>query len=84
MNLQAENEKLRQQLEEYRQRELADLREQLAEAKRAVEHYRAEAQRNADLGRQIAAESQGEIARLKERISVLEETRNVRVASRRA
>lgn len=75
----SEVETLRAQLEEYRQRELTDLRQQLAEARASAEHYRAEAQRNADVGRQIAAESGVTIAELRAKISTLEQVQsNVR------
>ncbi len=52
---QTEVERLRAQVEAYRQRELEDLRSQLAAARQAADHYRAEALRNADAARQIAA-----------------------------
>lgn len=67
-----ENELLRAELEAYRQRELADLRQQLAEAKASAEHYRSEA-RNADLGRKIAAEYQLQIAELRAKLDAYEE-----------
>jgi len=78
--LQAENDALRQELEANRQRELTDLRQQLTEAKADAAHYRAEAERNANLGRQIHAEGQAEITRLRERIQLLENVPNVRPA----
>ena len=76
--LQADNEQLRQQLEAYRQRELADLREQLAQAKADVAHYRAEAERNANVGRQIHREAEVERSRLQTRIQSLEQLPNAR------
>jgi len=76
----AEIEKLREQVEGYRQRELADLREQLASAKADAVHYRAEAERNATIGRQIHTESQAEIARLRARVQSLEHLPNARPA----
>ncbi len=77
--LAAENQLLRDEVEAYRRRELADLREQLALATANVDHYRAEAQRNADLGRQIHTEAQVQIEKLKSRIQALEVLPNARV-----
>lgn len=76
--LQTEVDGLRQQLEAYRQRELDALRGQLAEATASTAHYRAEAQRNADLGRQIHTEAQAEISRLVFRVQSLEQLPNAR------
>lgn len=67
-SLQAENERLRAEVESYRQRELADLRSQLAAAREAAEHYRSEAHRNSELARQIDALANSEIARLKSQL----------------
>ena len=72
--------RLRQQVEEYRLRELESLQTQLAEAKANAEHYRAEAERNAQIGHQIAREAEAERARLRERISVLEQSSSVRTS----
>lgn len=77
--LKVENQRLREEIEGYRQRELADAREQLATATAQVDHYRAEAQRNADLGRQIHTEAQVQIEKLKSRIQALEILPNARV-----
>lgn len=63
--LAAENTELRRKLEEYRQRELTELRERLAKAESDVTHYRNEAARNAEVGRQIAAEAQQTISELR-------------------
>lgn len=79
-DLQAENEKLLQQIEAYRQSELDALREQLAEAKASVVHYRAEADRNADVGRKIHLAAEAEIGRLKARVQALERIPNGRLA----
>jgi hypothetical protein len=76
--LQAENEALRQQIEEHRQRELEALRQQLTEARADAAHYRAEAERNASVGRQIHLESQEELNRLRARIQALENLPNAR------
>ena len=81
--LQAENEKLRQEIEAYRLRELESLRDQLAEAKAEAAHYRSEAQRNADLGRKIHAEQQAEIDRLQNRLQSLEQLPNARLTGNR-
>lgn len=77
--LEAEIKELREQVEAYRRRELAELHEQLASAQANVLHYRSEAQRNADLGQQIHAEGQSQNERLRARIQVLETLPNARV-----
>ena len=74
----AEITKLREQVEAYRLREIEDLRTQLAEAKAQASHYRLEAERNVQIGHQIARESEAEKARLKERISAFEQSNSVR------
>lgn len=76
--VQAENEELRQQVEAYRLRELEDLRTQLAEAKAAAAHYRAEAERNAEAGRALHREAQAEITRLRTKIEAAENLQNGR------
>lgn len=63
-DLASENEQLRAELEEYRQRELDGLRQRLAEALQLAEHYRAEASRNAETGRQIASMYEQKVAKL--------------------
>lgn len=63
--LQAEVDRLRGEVEAHRLRELAELRSQLAEAKYAIQHYREEAERNAGIGREISAEAQAQIAKLR-------------------
>lgn len=60
-----EVESLRTELDSYRQRELADLRSALAAAREAAEHYRAEAIRNADVGKQLAARYEKEVEELR-------------------
>ena len=78
-DLVAENEKLRAILDECRQRELDDLRQRLADATESARHYREEAQRNADLGRQIAADYERQVRDLQSRNQILEQARaNVR------
>ena len=80
--LQAENEQLRLLVEEYRQRELGDLRQALAEARAEAAHYRAEADRNANLGRQIHTESQATIADLRSKLEATQRVPNARVNPR--
>ena len=75
---QAENAELREQLEAYRLRELSDLREQLAQARADAAHYRAEAERNANIGRQIHLEAQAEIEHLRTRVQASERIPNAR------
>ncbi len=64
-----EVERLRAQLEEHRQRELADLRSALADARSAASHYRQEAERNAEIGRQIHSKAQETIIDLRSQLS---------------
>ena len=80
--LQAEVETLRHQVEQHRLSELSALRESLAEARADAAHFRQEAQRNADVGRQIAVEAQQELARLRERVQTLEQLPNARSTTR--
>ncbi len=63
-DLKAENERLRQEIEAYKQRELEQLRQQLSEAREHAEHYKQEANRNASVGHQIYAEMQKQVAAL--------------------
>lgn len=81
--LQAENEKLRNELEAYRRRELEDLRAQLASALADVSHYKQEAKRNAQVGRQIHMEAQETIRRLREQLQAKENLENARPLNRR-
>lgn len=67
-SLESEVERLRAEVESYRQRELAELRAALASARDEAAHYRAEAQRNAETGRVIAAGYQATIAELRAKI----------------
>lgn len=69
-----ENSRLRALLEQHREREMADLRQRTLEAEAKVEHYRNEAQRNADIGRQIAAEYEKKIMELKSKVEAYERT----------
>lgn len=79
-DLEQENEELRHQLESYRQREISELQERLSVAVAEADHFRSEAHRNAELGRQIASEAQATIADLRAKLSVYEklETSGVR------
>ena len=76
--LQAELEDLRGQLESYRQRELADLRQRLGAALADASHYRGEAARNSEVGRQIHAEAQATIGRLRDQLQAKEILPNAR------
>lgn len=60
--------RLREEVEAYRQRELDDLRRRASDAEAKSEHFRQEAERNASLGRQIAAGYQEQIARLQAKL----------------
>jgi 2',3'-cyclic-nucleotide 2'-phosphodiesterase (5'-nucleotidase family) len=71
-SLKAENKRLSKLVEEYRKKEVEELRQRLAEAEAMVEHYRAEAQRNADVGRQISSEYEKKINELKGRVETYE------------
>lgn len=68
--LQAEVERLRAEVESYKQRELADLRAALAAALSERDHYRAEAARNAAAGHQINAAAEETISRLRTQLEV--------------
>ncbi len=76
--VQAENKKLRQEVEAYRLRELETLKTQLAEAQAEAAHYRSEAQRNADLGHKIHDGQQAEIDRLQTKLLTAERLPNAR------
>ena len=81
-DLQAEVDKLRAQVEAYRQRELDDLKAQLATAIAERDNYRNEAYRNAEVGRQIADGLQEEINRLRSQLEVKEQvSRSLRSAN---
>lgn len=63
---------LRKEVEAYRERERADLIQRAAQSQAAADHYRQEAQRNADIGRQIAAEYERKIVELKAKVEFYE------------
>ena len=72
MSLSKQVAQLKAELAEYKRRELDQLRHDLAEARAAVEHYKTEAQRNAETGRQIAAGFAEEVERLRVQLSAHE------------
>jgi hypothetical protein len=80
--LRAENEQLRSELEQWRQRELEDLRLQLATAIAEREHYKQEAYRNAEIGRQIYAQEQEIISGLRNKLEAKERLENARISLR--
>lgn len=80
-DLKAEIQSLRAEVEAYRQRELEELRQRLATAEADVQHYRAEAQRNAQLGHQIHIESRQEVERLRSQLEAKERLTNGRPAA---
>jgi HAMP domain-containing protein len=67
----SEVERLRQEVEAARLREIEVAQSELARLRAEVKHYRAEAERNAVIGRRIYVEMQGEVERLKNTIQVL-------------
>lgn len=80
--LQEENRNLREEVESYRQRELASLKEALAQAKDEADHFRREAHRNADVGRKIHTEMQAEINKLRGQLEAKERLGNARTLGR--
>lgn len=60
----SELDRLRREVEALRQREVDDLRKQVEQLTAERDHYRDEAHRNAELGRQIASQSEAEISAL--------------------
>lgn len=81
---QAELERLRAEVEGYKQRELADLKAALAAAIVERDHYRGESLRLADVGRQIDANWQETVARLKSQLEVKEQVSRIRSAGANA
>lgn len=69
--LQQEVARLREEVEAHRRREMEAIRASLAAAQAAAEHYRAEAHRNADIGRQIAADYQRQLAELRAKMEAM-------------
>lgn len=70
-SLEDEVVRLRAEVESHRTRELAELRAALSTAQAEVAHFRAEAQRNADLGRQIAAGYQEQLTEARARLDAM-------------
>ena len=68
MSEQSELERLRAEVEAHRQRELQLLREALASAREEAAHYRAEALRNAEIGRQIDREYRQQVEQLRAKL----------------
>lgn len=77
-DLQSEVERLREEVESYRQRELADLRAALSAAREEADHFRREAQRNADIGRQVAAGYQQQLTEMRTKLEAYQELQNGR------
>lgn len=63
--------RLRAELESHRQREVAELRAALAFAREEAAHFRGEAYRNADIGKQVAANYEKQIVELKTKLGAL-------------
>jgi uncharacterized small protein (DUF1192 family) len=70
-DLQTEIERLRAEVESYRQRELADLKSALAVAREDAAHYRSEAQRNADVAKLIVADYEKKVGMLQAQLEAL-------------
>lgn len=80
----SEVERLRAELETYRLRELQGLRDTLAAVVAERDHYKAEAYRNADIGRQIHQDAQAELTKLRTQLEVKQQTeRAIRNANAR-
>lgn len=82
--LTAEVERLRAEIEVYRQRELEGLRAQIASLSAERDNYRQEAYRNADLGRQIAAQYQEQVNSLRSQLDTKEQVARFARANARA
>lgn len=74
-SLEAEVERLRAEVESYRKNELDELRNQLAAAREAAEHYRSEALRNAQIARDLDANAQEHILRLQAELETTRRTK---------
>lgn len=77
-SLESEVERLRAEVESHRQRELATLREALAAAREEAAFYRAEAQRNAEVGRQIDREYRQQVEQLRAKLATFTNPANAR------
>lgn len=72
-SLQAEVDRLRAEVQAYRDRELADLKSALATARQDIVALRQECHRISQAGQYIAAQYQEEIQRLRSQIEVKEQ-----------
>jgi predicted metal-dependent hydrolase len=77
-SLVSEVERLRAEVEAHRQRELATLREALVAAREEAAHYRAEALRNAEVGRQIDREYRQQVEQLRAKLATFTNPANAR------
>lgn len=73
--LKAEVERLRNEVETYRQRELDELKTQLVAAREAAEHYRNEALQNAENVHKVNALAEETISRLRGQLEAAERTK---------
>ena len=73
---QAEVDRLRAEVESYRQRELAALHAALADARTERDNYRNEALRNADVGRQIDRDYRKIVEALRAKLELYTNPRN--------
>lgn len=78
-DLQQEVAALRKEVEDFRLREVADLRQRLADAEDAAARYREDAYKNAALGHEIAAGYEQELSALRSKVTASE---NVNVRGR--
>jgi hypothetical protein len=71
--------RLRAEVDAYRQRELEDLRSQLAAAREAADHYKKEAYQVLANFRELEADDRAEFARLKSKIDTLQQMLSGRI-----
>lgn len=72
--------RLRAEVESYRQRELEELRTQLAAAREAADHYKQEAYQVLANFRELDAEDRAKFARLESKIATLQQLLSGRIA----
>lgn len=72
--------RLRAEVEAYRQREIEDLRTQLAAAREAADHYKREAYQVLANFRELEANDRAEFARQKSKIDTLQQLLSGRIA----
>jgi predicted RNase H-like nuclease (RuvC/YqgF family) len=77
-SLTQEVEALRREVEQFRRSEVERLQRERDDAVHAAEHYRAEALRNAEIGRKIHAELQERITNLEAQLKVAQQLPNGR------